>query len=143
MTLLNARGRSGKDHLMVLDIDNPGDDGLYHPRDLKLSGYTGALSDKEIDLHGFSVEIIDEKTLRFYMVNHRPPLNGSLALDAHTVGANSTVEIFDVARGKDATEMKLVRTVYDENIFTPNRVAATGDGGFVVSNDRSGKGMLY
>ena len=136
MTFLNAQGRTGKDHLAVLDIDNPGADGLFGLRDLELSGYTGPAGTKHIDLHGFDVEIKDADTLRFYMVNHRPPMNGSLMLDATKLGANSTIEIFDVARGKETTEAKHIRTVSDEAIYTPNKVIATGDGSFVVTNDK-------
>ncbi|KAI4145893.1 MAG: hypothetical protein LQ340_006126, partial [Diploschistes diacapsis] len=106
MTLLNERGRSQADHMVVLDIDNPGADGLFGMRDLELSGYKGAFGGKDIDLHGFDVEILDDETLRFYVVNHRPPVNESLPLPGKEFGANSTVEIFDVIRGKEATEMK-------------------------------------
>lgn len=53
-------------------------------------------------------------------------------------GPNSTVEVFDVARG--AEEMVHVRTIVSEVVATPNKLAATGDGGFVVTNDHSHKG---
>ena len=125
--------------MVILDIENPGEDGLFGQRDLKLSGYIDSLGGNAIDLHGFDVEILDEKSLRFYLVNHRPPVNGSLELDATKFGANSTVEIFDVARGKETKEMKWVRTVADEAIFTPNKVTATHDGGFLLTNDKSAK----
>ena len=139
MTLLNNRGRSKADHMVVLDIDNPGDDGLFGQRDLKLSGYVDSLGGKAIDLHGFDVEILDENSLRFYLINHRPPVNETLELDAAKFGANSTMEIFDVVRGKEATEMKWVRTIADEAIYTPNKVTATKDGGFLLTNDKYAK----
>lgn len=142
MSYLNASRRTGEDHVAVLDIDNPGADGLFGLRELKLSGYTGAAGTQSIDLHGFDVEVVDKNTLRFFMVNHRPATDesGTLFLNAKDVGANSTVDIFEVGRGKTATEMKWVRTVSDAAIYTPNRLALTGDGGFVISNDKSGKG---
>ena len=139
MTYLNATGRTGKDHLAVLDIDNPGADGAFDLRDLEFAGYTGHAGTKEIDLHGFDVEIKDSKTLRFYMINHRPPTEGSLLLDATKLGANSTIEIFDVPRGKENMVAKHIRTISDKAIFTPNNVAATGDGSFIVSNDKPEK----
>ena len=142
MTLLDSSRRTGQDHVAVLDIDNPGTDGLFGLRELTLSGYTGAAGTQEVDLHGFDVEVVDADTLRFYMVNHRPPMDpsNSLALNAREVGANSTVDIFEVRRGQKATQMKWIRTVADEAIYTPNRIALTRDGGFVITNDRSGKG---
>ena len=139
MTFLNHRRRSKADHMVVLDIDNEGDDGLFGQRDLKLSGYVDSVGGNAIDLHGISVETLDDETLRFYLVNHRPPVNGTLELDAAKIGANSTVEIFDVARGKGTTEMKWVRTISDEAIYTPNRIASTHDGGFLISNDKPTK----
>jgi hypothetical protein len=142
MTYLNVSGRSLEDHVVMLDVDNPGADGLFGLRELELKGYTGVGGFKNMDVHGFDVDIVDDKTLRFYMVNHRPATDssGQFFLDPLKSGANSTVEMFDVPRGFQNTHMKWVKTVADEAIYTPNRVAATQDGGFLVTNDKPYKG---
>jgi len=97
-----------------------------------------------MDLHGFDVEPIGASKsiggikLRFWAVNHRPPvgLTGEL-LDTAKVGLNSTVEVFEHVRGTD--KLQWVRTYANEQIRTPNRVAATGNNGFVMTNDQSTK----
>jgi hypothetical protein len=38
--------------------------------------------------------------------------------------------------------MKHIKTVADPAIYSPNGIAATGDGSFFTSNDHSGKGKL-
>lgn len=53
------------------------------------------------------------------------------------MGANATVEVFELTRGSD--RMIHVNTVADTAIATPNKVAATGDGGFLLTNDKSSK----
>ena len=108
---------------------------------MDVKGYEGATGpgDGALYLHGFDVEVLDNDNLRFWLVNHRPPVDAKGALqDAGALGANSTVEVFEAERGKN--ELLHVRTVWDEAVFTPNKLAATGDGGFVVTNDMSSKG---
>lgn len=140
MSKLNVSGRRlGGDYVSVLDIDEPGADGLFGLRQLKPSGYEGARGDGSLDLHGFNVEVVSESLLRFWMINHRPPIDQDGGyLDAVKLGANSTVEVFDVLRGTD--EMVHFKTVASAVVATPNKLAATGDGGFVVTNDHSHKG---
>lgn len=89
MSKLNVSGRRpGGDYVSVLDIDEPGADGLFGLRQLKLRGYEGATGDGSLDLHGFDVEILDGSTLRFWMINHRPPVDGDgRYLDAVKLGA--------------------------------------------------------
>ena len=127
------------DHVAVMDIDQPGDDGLYGLRTLEITGaYQGASGGKEIDVHGFDIEILSQSKLRFWMINHRPPVNeAGQPLDAKIVGANSTVEVFDLARG--SAQWNYAKTVADDAILTPNNIATTGDGGFVVTNDHTTK----
>ena len=141
---MNAAGRQpGGSWVSVLDIDEPGADGLFGLRQMKVTGYRGAAgpSDVDLDLHGFDVEVIDNERLRFWLINHRPPVDeNGIILDATKVGANSTIEVFESKRGED--ELVHVRTIWDEAIFTPNKLAATGDGGLVVTNDMSSKGEL-
>jgi DNA-binding beta-propeller fold protein YncE len=74
------------------------------------------------------------------LINHRPPVDHVTGefLDALVVGANSTVEIFDLDETSDTLEH--VKTVASEAIFTPNGVAVEEDGlGFVITNDHNTK----
>jgi len=147
MSKLNVTGRRpGADHVAVLDVDSPGADGAFGVRRLGVRGYEGAVGDGSLDLHGFDVEVLDGGSkLRFWMINHRPPVDGAGGyLDAGKVGANSTVEVFDLLPGGEGEEEEMVhvRTVASPVVATPNKLAATGEGGFVVTNDHSGKGGL-
>lgn len=105
-------------------------------------GATGLSNDTTLDFLGFDVEELPDEILRFWMVNHRPPVdeNGAF-LDAVKLGANSTIEVFDLKRGEKS--MKHVKTVWDKEVWAPNTVAALGGGAFVASNDHSAKGLLF
>ncbi|KAE9372007.1 calcium-dependent phosphotriesterase [Stipitochalara longipes BDJ] len=130
--------RPGGSELMALNIDAPGTDGLFGMHSIKSVGYDGATGDRTLDLLGFDVENVDAATLRFWFVNHRPPVDANKNyLDATKVGANSTIDVFDLKRGKD--EMVHVKTVLDPEIKTPNNIAVMSDGSFVVTNDHSSK----
>jgi len=142
MNDLNVTGRRpGGSELLALDIDEPGEDGLYNLRSIKPIGhYKGADGSSDLDLLGFDVQVLDDNTIRFYFVNQRPPVDASNKIvDASESGANSTVEIFEMRKGQE--QMRHVRTVFSDQIWTPNRVAALGDGsgGFLVTNDHSVK----
>ena len=139
---VNVTGRRpGGSELLALDIDNPGEDGLFNFRGIKPVGhYVGATGNRDLDLLGFDAEILDDGTTRFYFVNQRPPVGTSNnIIDASEIGANSTVEIFEMPKGQ--TEMQHVRTILSSEIWTPNRVAAIGDksGAFLLTNDHSVK----
>lgn len=137
MLRLNS-SRPGGDHVSVLKIDEPGEDGLFGLHILKTVGYKGVTSAGSLDLHGFDVEVLDDSRLRFWMINHRPPVDEkNIVLDANKLGANSTIEVFEVTRG--SSEMLHVRTISNEVIATPNKVAAVGDGGVLMSNDHNTK----
>ncbi|KAF7590354.1 hypothetical protein BBP40_002957 [Aspergillus hancockii] len=127
--------RTRTDHIAVLDVDHPGSDGLYGLHTLEVGdGYQG-----DLDLHGFDVRDFGEK-LRFWLINHRPPVDGvtGAPLDATRVGANSTVEVFDLAKG--STTLEHVRTVISDAIISPNDLAVDDDGvGFLVTNDHNTK----
>ncbi|KAF7959511.1 hypothetical protein EAE96_001127 [Botrytis aclada] len=141
--LYNVSQRTLEDHVSVLKIDEPGEDGLYGLHTLEISGgYQGVDNHNSIDVHGFDVEFLPDSRLRFWMVNHRPAIGESgNFLDATKVGANSTVEVFDLVPG--SKELEFVKTVANPLIKTPNNIAATGDGGFVFTNDHSTKtGLL-
>ncbi|RFU26868.1 hypothetical protein B7463_g9462, partial [Scytalidium lignicola] len=128
----NTEARRGTDHVAVLNIDEPGIDGLYGLHQLKVSkGYKSASTDGgvELDLHGFDIQVLNNSRLRFWMINHRPPVNYALGeqLDAWKVGANSTIEVFELAMG--SSELEHIHTITSKAIITPNNLIVTNDGG--------------
>jgi hypothetical protein len=146
MENVNVTGRRpGGSELIALDIDEPSQDGLYNLRSIKPIGhYKGATGNADLDLLGFDAQILDDNTIRLYLINQRPPVDASdNIVDASKSGANSTVEIFEMRKGQE--QMRHVRTVSSDEVWTPNRVAALddGSGGFLVTNDHSVKvGMV-
>jgi hypothetical protein len=136
---LNVTGRRpGGSELIALDIDEPGVDGLFNLRAIKPIGYTGANGDASLDLLGFDAEILDGDTINFYFINQRPPIGPfNNYIDASVLGANSTIDVFEMRRGEEV--MRHMRTVFSPNVFTPNRVAILGGGAFLVTNDHSTK----
>ncbi|KAJ6199359.1 serum paraoxonase/arylesterase-like protein [Bipolaris maydis] len=142
MNQVNVTGRrAGGSELIALDIDNPGADGLFNVRSINPSGnYRGATGNMDLDLLGFDALILDDSTIQFYFVNQRPPVGPSNdVIDAFKTGDNSTIEVFEMKKGQET--MRHVRTVFSSEIWTPNRVAALGDGSgaFLVTNDHSVK----
>lgn len=137
--MLNVSGRRpGGSELMALNIDDAGADGLFGMHGIKPVGYDGATGDGTLDLLGFDVEVVDAATLWFWFVNHRPPVDADRKyLDAAKVGANSTIDVFELKRGKD--QMVHVKTISDPEVKTPNNIAVMGDGSFVATNDHSSK----
>lgn len=123
----------------MLDIDHPGSDGLYGLRTLKITGnYGSSTGGKDIDVHGLEIEHISPSRLRFWMINHRPPVDeAGNPLDPKKVGANSTLEVFEYEKGNENLEW--VKTVSSEAVYTPNNLVATGDGGVLVTNDHNSK----
>ena len=120
---------------MVLNIDEPGTDGLHGLYELELSSnFPG-----DLNLHGFDAKRVGDN-VRFWFINHKPFANQTTGelLDAGTLGANSTVEVFDLA--SDSTTLSHVKTIASDAIITPNNLAVDAEGiGFVVSNDHSEK----
>lgn len=131
----NVSSRSLKDHVTAINIDIPGEDGLYGLKELEITGsYRGSGGGKVIDVHGFKIEPLSTGGLRFWMVNHRPPIDeAGIPLDATKSGANSTIEAFDLVEG--SSRLEHVSTFHEDAILTPNGVAPTGDGGFLFTND--------
>jgi hypothetical protein len=136
MLNVSARRASGTEFL-ALSIDEELPDGSfpYHP--IKLDNYVSTTGDASIDILGFETEIIDEHTVHFYLTNQRPPVDAQgKHIDATKTGANATIEVFEHKRGSTSTQH--LRTVWDrETVYTPNNVAAAGNGAFLVSNDHS------
>ena len=141
MGAVNSTGRRpGGSELMALDIDDTSADGLFNMRAIQPIGYTGATGNSDLDLLGFDVQILDDNTMRFYFVNQRPPVGAfNNVIDATNSGANETIEIFEMRKGEES--MRHVRTIWSDAIWTPNRVAAVGDGSgaFLATNDHSVK----
>lgn len=137
---LNASGRaSDGDYVSILHIDEPGDDGLFGLSQLKPIRGKPVTVKEILGLHGFDAETINNSKLKLWLINHRAPVDvDNKLLDATKLGANSTVEEFEVIRGSN--EMRHIKTIANDEIVTPNKLAATGDGGFLVTNDHSGKG---
>jgi hypothetical protein len=143
-----AAGGGGTDHITVLDIDQPGADGLYGVRQLNFRDREGNI--QELDLHGFDARVIDQgRRLRFWLVNHRPPLDvstGKPLLDATKVGANSTIEVYDLDLDhgdEKSNELVHVKTIVSTTIISPNNLVVLDDqddrGGFLFTNDHSTK----
>jgi len=104
--------------------------------------YQSAIEGNDLSVHGIDVEVISKDRLRFFMINHQPFVDseGKL-LDATKLGANSTVEVFEHTRGSQNLEH--IKTIFSDAVFTPNNIAATGDGGFVVTNDHDSKVSMF
>ena len=138
----NVSARDLKDHVAVLNIDEEGEDGFFGVHELEVTGnYKSSSGGKDMDFVGIEIEDLGNGRLRFFLVNYRPPVDGQgNVLDAKKigkVGANATIETFELARG--STKLEHVKTVLSDAVFMPNNIAATGDGGFVVSNCRDSK----
>lgn len=133
--MFNTSARDQADHIAVIDIDHPGSDGLYGLRQLSIGKeYQG-----DLDLLGFDAHRIGDR-LRFWLINHRPPVDPDTGgpLDAFKVGANSTIEIFDLVSGSETLEH--VKTIVSDAIISPNGLAVDEDGtGFAVTNDHTSK----
>lgn len=134
---MNATGRRPEtSNLIALDIDYPGADDLFNLRRIKPLGYAGATGDASLDFVGFDAQILDGDTIQFYFVNARPPIGAfNNIIDASKVGANFTIEVFEMRRGEE--QMRHLRTVWHPAVRTPNRIAAVGGGAFYFTNDHS------
>ena len=139
MDKLNVTGRPfGASELIALDVDSPGDDGLFGMRSIKTEGYVGPAGDHALDFNGFDAEVLASGVTRFYFTNLRPPVDeeGKI-IDARKTGANATIEIFDLKQG--ASKIQHTQTISSHEVWSPNRVAVVSGGAFVVTNDLSRK----
>jgi hypothetical protein len=135
---LNASGRTLNGRFVAMNIDSPGLDGNYGASRLRITGaYLGPGGSKAIDPNGFDVEILPNNRLRFWMANVRPPVDAVSGeyLDAAVVGANGTVESFELIRGEDTMKWTGTFGANSGMVHSPNKVAADLNGGFVVTND--------
>ncbi|OHE93609.1 hypothetical protein CORC01_11108 [Colletotrichum orchidophilum] len=131
---MNASGRSKQDAIVALDIDSPKGDAFEY-RVLETPGFTGTAGDGLLQLVGLTgIDAPQGDRVELFLVNNRPsvdPVTGDL-LDQKSVGANSTIEIFET--GPRAMGMKHVRTFASANISTPNNIAALSSEAFYFTN---------
>ncbi|GFF92258.1 hypothetical protein IFM61392_09903 [Aspergillus lentulus] len=139
----NASGRRKTDHFSVLNIDYPGEDGLYGVHHLEVTGpYKGINPENEnvLDLHGFGVRKLSQSRLQFFIVNHRPPTSPGelLAENINVVGDNATIEVFEMERG--SSKLEFVKTIVDDNLISPNDLTWVSEGHIIITNDHLTKG---
>ncbi|KAL2858623.1 calcium-dependent phosphotriesterase [Aspergillus pseudoustus] len=143
----NASGRRKTDHFSALDIDHPGEDGLYRLRRLEVTGpYQGINPENKnvLDLHGFGVRKLSQSRLQFFVVNHRPPTTpgGLLEQNVGAVGDNSTIEVFELERG--SSKLEFLKTIMDKSLISPNDLAWVAEGYMLITNDHLTKaGKLH
>jgi hypothetical protein len=142
----NASGRRKTDHFSVLNIDYPGEDGLYGVHHLEVTGpYKGINPENEnvLDLHGFGARKLSQSRLQFFVVNHRPPTSpeGLLAENTNVVGDNSTIEVFELERG--SSKLEFVKTIVDDNLISPNDLTWVLEGHIIVTNDHLTKSWSF
>ena len=130
---LNASGRSLNDKVIAMNIDHPR--GLsYDYRILKTPSFSGVNGDGTLGLVSITGQIINNDTLRLWLVNTRPSIDPSGALlDNAKIGGNSTIELFEM--DPTASSMKHIKTFADPQIATPNNIAPMPDGSFYFTND--------
>lgn len=123
---------------MVLDTRAPGTV-ASRIRYLTPENFSGVNGDGTLNLHGMDIVEDSNHKLHILLINHRPPLDPitGQALDAVKVGANSTIELFEV--DAEAQTMNHIRTYHHDSIQTPNSVAWVGNDEFVFTNDHSSK----
>lgn len=141
----NSSGRTPNGRIVALNIDSPGANLDYGAHKLGItSDYQGPAGTKAIDPNGFDVEILPGNRLRFWMTNLRPPVNSTSGeyLDSVKHGANGTIEAFEMRRGESTLEFKGTYGANSDIIHSPNKVAAVGNGNFIVSNDHSCRSKL-
>lgn len=132
---LNLAGRSTRDRIVALNLDTLD----FQP--LRVSGFTGTAGDGLIHVLGFTGVDLDDRTVELYVTNFRPsvdPATGQALPDQTSTGANATIEVFKVGRSTDEApgpRLDWVRTIADEAIRMPNRVAVVPGGGIYVTND--------
>ncbi|QSZ30682.1 hypothetical protein DSL72_000240 [Monilinia vaccinii-corymbosi] len=136
---LNASGRGMTDRIAILDTRGSGslESRLQWMTTENFSGNNG---DGTFNLHGFDIRLdLNTDALRLLLINHRPPIDPitGAPLDAVSLGANSTIELFQSRVGSGI--MRHVRTYTDPAILTPNQVAWVNDDAFVFTNDHSAK----
>lgn len=123
---------------MAIRIDESTSDGQFRMHSIRPQNYEGATGDSTLDLLGFDVNAKRKDALEFWLINQRPPVDAQKKyVDATKIGSNVTIEVFNYAKG--AQQMEHVKTILHPEIYSPNMIALTKKGGFVVTNDHSSK----
>ncbi|KAF2268704.1 hypothetical protein CC78DRAFT_565188 [Lojkania enalia] len=139
LSRFNASGRRpGGSEVMAVYIDKPRKDGLFKMHKISPTGYGSGPGEGRLDLTGFDVEVVDDYTLRFWLLNQRPPYSSSgQILDASKFGANTTIDVYEYKKGEK--KMTYLAMGKSSALHSPNKIAFMGGNNFVVSNDRSAK----
>lgn len=134
------------DHLSLAVQDAPSDTvQMYDTRSGKVTQVAipnlPAHLDGKLHLHAIDawIDSKDPEKLTFFLNNHGVPVSATTGQveDPHTVGADSTVEIFETRVGSDT--WKHVKTVRHPLLRTPNNLVATGPRSFYATNDHIDK----
>jgi hypothetical protein len=97
------------------------------------------MGDGSMDMVDFDVDVGRDDLLTFYIVNMAPVDEDLQLLDPTKAGGpHASIRVFEHKRGSKNMTFKF--SFEDEVIRTPNKVALTGDGGFLFTNDHSEKG---
>lgn len=138
--LFHPEQATDQEYLAILDTKASGP---YASRITKVrpQGFAGHDGRGTLMLHGMGVYMGEDgrgggegeaaEKLRLFLINHR------VQADAQTVGANSTVELFETTLGSNV--MRHLHTYAAPEIFTPNNLVPTGPNSFYFSNDHSVK----
>ncbi|KAF2733673.1 hypothetical protein EJ04DRAFT_564924 [Polyplosphaeria fusca] len=136
---LTSRPPEGS-NLMAIYIDQPRKDGTFKMHrisavDLNEDPEPG---DGHFDLSGFDVQPWDDKTIRFWLLNQRPPYspNGTL-LSPTKYGSNTTIDVYEYTLGSKT--MSFVASGKHASLHTPNKLTFIGSNNFVATNERSSK----
>lgn len=128
MSRFNVSGRSLKDGLFAVDIDEPVGDG-FRTRALEIPGF-----DDMLHFNGIAGHDDSNGDIRLWAVNAKPSVDAETGafLDNSQVGANTTVELFrltaDAAAVEDGElELDHVYTFSHPLIATANRIAPVID----------------
>lgn len=135
----NASGRSRRDSIVALDLDQPTYDASKF-RALTTSGFAGVGGDNLLSLVGFtgidhpgSDSDSDSGRVELLLINNQPSWDAGKGQYLDNTGANQTLELFET--GPEATELKHIRTYSHGQISTANRVAALNSADFYITND--------
>ncbi|KAH8651090.1 hypothetical protein BX600DRAFT_99396 [Xylariales sp. PMI_506] len=132
----DVEGRSLNDAMLVIDIDSPNWD-VTEPRVLETPGFFGTNGDGRLYLVGFGGVDDKDGEIRLWVINVKPSVDlttGEFS-DNYKTGGNTTVELFRT--GPKATKLDHVKTFWDSQIVTPNRIAPVGGetNAFYFTND--------
>lgn len=101
---------------------------------IRISNRPGHLEAMHLHAIDAFIDPTDDKKITFFLNNHAVPSN---VKEAHIIGADSTVEIFDTVLG--SLDWRWVKSVRHDLVVAPNSIVATGPRSFYVTNDHNAK----